>query len=79
MKNNKAVVDYSEDWAGAVPQEYVDDWTSLYGWEDQMSEEQRRRELERLMRQQEQLSQEVAQLARQMSSSVSDVSSDCYS
>jgi len=39
VKNNKAVVDYSEDWAGAVPQDYVDDWASLYGWEDQKSEE----------------------------------------
>ena len=35
--------------------------------EDQMTEEQKRRELERLMRQQEQLSREVAQLAQQMS------------
>ena len=39
VKNNEAVVDYSEDWAGAVPQEYADDWTSLYGWEDKKSEE----------------------------------------
>jgi hypothetical protein len=39
VKNNEAVVDYSEDWAGAVPQEYEDDWTSLYGWEDMKSEE----------------------------------------
>jgi len=39
VKNNKAVVDYSQDWAGAVPQEYEDDWTSLYGWENVKSEE----------------------------------------
>ena len=35
--------------------------------EDQMTEEQKRRELERLMRRQEQLSREVAQLAQEMS------------
>jgi hypothetical protein len=39
VKNNEAVVNYEQDWAGAVPQEYENDWTSLYGWEDMKSEE----------------------------------------
>jgi hypothetical protein len=39
VKDNKAVVDYTENWAGAVPQSYQDDWTSLWGWEDTQSDD----------------------------------------
>jgi hypothetical protein len=41
VKDNKAVVDYTTDWAGAVPAEYADDWTSIYGWDDTHSDEYR--------------------------------------
>jgi len=37
VSNNKPCVDYESDWAGAVPQEYEDDWTKLTGWEDKLS------------------------------------------
>jgi hypothetical protein len=39
VKDNKPVVDYNSDWAGAVPQEYYEDWTSLEGWKDKESDE----------------------------------------
>lgn len=38
VKNNKAVVDYDDDWAGAVPQTYQDDWRNLQGWKDVKSD-----------------------------------------
>lgn len=38
VKNNKAVVNYEDDWSGAVPQIYEDDWRSLHGWDDVKSD-----------------------------------------
>jgi len=39
VKANEAVVDYSQDWAGAVPADYDSNWISLGGWVDVASEE----------------------------------------
>jgi len=39
VKNNKAVVNYEQDWTGAVPKEYEEDWTQLAGWKDMKSEQ----------------------------------------
>lgn len=39
VKNNEAVVDYDQDWCGAVPEIYAEDWSSLAGWKDVHSEE----------------------------------------
>lgn len=39
IKENKPVVDYKNDWAGAVPSEYKDAWLNMQGWQTRESEE----------------------------------------